>query len=295
MFFNCYELVRHVERYLDIGDLQRLGATNRHLGEWVRDYVKRRISRVSAQYFAHADDLLDIIRCCDTVISGSTALHLLLPEYGTPWTPSDLDIYVPQRNTDMLLKLVTRQGYEVIVEPPVRRVGYTYTHVNRVVILSNGRQCVDVIVSRTRTALSPIFQFHSTVVMNFISGDTMFSSYLALTLRHLSLVNAGPLYYDAEKHAMIRTIRKYVSRGFRYIHCEEQHGLTRSCKVTTRTVTDHAMLWFNFHAIPCLSHNFQEVMRGFGVLDLQWMLGGMPCGLESAFARPRVDVVEDQS
>lgn len=64
---------------------------------------------------------------------------------------------------------------------------------------------------------------------------------------------------------MIRAIRKYVLRGFRYIH-----------------VTDRAMLWFNFHAIPYLSHNFQEVFRAFGVLDLQWMLGGMPCGIVKA-------------
>ncbi|KIK18502.1 hypothetical protein PISMIDRAFT_50173, partial [Pisolithus microcarpus 441] len=123
------------------------------------------------------------------VISGSTALHVLLPECGTLWTPTDLDIYVLHREAERLLDHLTDQGYAVIAELPVKKVGYTYSHVSRLVVLTNGKNSVDVVVSKTSTTLSPIFQFHSTAVMNFISADTIFSGYPTLTLWHLSVVN----------------------------------------------------------------------------------------------------------
>ncbi|KAI6008657.1 hypothetical protein BKA83DRAFT_4029724, partial [Pisolithus microcarpus] len=62
--------------------------------------------------------------------------------------------------------------------------------VSRLVVLTNGKNSVDVVVSKTSTTLSPIFPFHSTAVMNFISADTIFSGYPTLTLWHLSVVNA---------------------------------------------------------------------------------------------------------
>lgn len=66
IFINCAELVRHVLSYCD----------------------------------AQAQDL---VHGCDAVISGSTALHLLLPKCGTAWTPKDLDLYVPLRTSAVLL------------------------------------------------------------------------------------------------------------------------------------------------------------------------------------------------
>lgn len=42
-------------------------------------------------------------------------------------------------------------------------------------------------------------------------------------------------------------------------------------------------MWFNYETIPQASQSYLEVFRQFGVLDLQWILGSMPCGLESAF------------
>lgn len=91
-FLNCPELVRQMLAYCDVGDLQY------------------RVCCVGAQYFSTGDVALDILRKCDAVISGSTALHILLPECGTSWTPRDLDIYVSQANSAMLLHHVSLQG-----------------------------------------------------------------------------------------------------------------------------------------------------------------------------------------
>ncbi|KAI6043799.1 hypothetical protein EDC04DRAFT_2537182, partial [Pisolithus marmoratus] len=106
------------------------------------------------------------------------------------------------------------EGYSTITESVVDHLGYGYSHVQHILIVSNGTRKIDLEVSRTVTALSPIFQFHSTAVMNFVSTDTIFCSYPKLTLCLLSMVNAGPLYYSSHKCGIIEGIRKYTTHGF---------------------------------------------------------------------------------
>lgn len=284
-----------VQENCDMGELQNLACVSRRLTELVRDHVKHRIICVGAQYFRTGAALFDMLRSCDAVVSGSTALRILMPDVGIPWSPSDLDIYLPRHTLTVMLRRMQHEGYTIIAEPPVKRSGYNYSHVSRVLVVGNGQCTVDLVVSRTSTALSPIFQFHSTVVMNFVSADTVFCGYPTLTLRGLSMVNAGPLYYSADKRPILSAMQKYLLRGIRYVRCRDQHSISQTCKVTTRTLTDNASMWFNFETIPEASRTHTEVFRLFGILDLQWMLGGMPCGLESAFCRPRVDVVEENS
>ncbi|KAI6013549.1 hypothetical protein EDC04DRAFT_2579281, partial [Pisolithus marmoratus] len=137
-----------------------------------------------------------ILRTCEAVISGSTALHLLLLECRTPWKPTDLDIYVPQHNLTLIQNRLKVEGYTTIDELAVNKVGYHYSHVSHVLVVSKDQRKINIVMSRTATALSPIFQFHSTAIMNFVSTNTIFCSYLTLTLRSLSMVNAGPLYYS---------------------------------------------------------------------------------------------------
>ncbi|KAI6034745.1 hypothetical protein BKA83DRAFT_4043192, partial [Pisolithus microcarpus] len=257
-------------------------------------YLKHRLCCVASQYFQNAQKL-DILRTCDAVVSGSTALRLLLPEIGMPWTPKDLDIYMPLATSRLLLDRLQYEGYTIHSQIQTNVVNYTYSHVHGVVVLSKGQSKIDVVISRTSTALSPIFQFHSMAVMNFVSADTIFCSYPELTLRRLSMVNAGPLYCSLDRHGILDAVRKYQTRGIQYIWCQDFHGLKNTCKVSTRTVTDAAMMWINLEGLPRASRSFLDVFRQFGMLDLQWILGGMPCGLESAFCRPCVEVIEEES
>ncbi|KAI6027782.1 hypothetical protein BKA83DRAFT_4014945, partial [Pisolithus microcarpus] len=155
-----------------------------------------------------------ILRKCDAVISGSTALHILLPECGTSWTPRDLDIYVLQANSAMLLHHILLQGYRTIKDVDLNKKGYTYSMHSHVVVVTDGHRRIDIIVSSSSAAMTPIFQFHSTAVMNFISVDTIFSCYPALTLRHPSMMNAGHLYYGTPTGTLLEAVRKYQARGF---------------------------------------------------------------------------------
>lgn len=109
------------------------------------------------------------------------------------------------------------------------------------------------------------------------------------------MMNAGHLYYGTLTGTLLEAVRKYQARGFRYVRCKDVHAQRQTCKVSSHTLTDSGMMWMNMVAVPESSHSCLEIFRQFGVLDIQWMLGGMPCGLEYAFCRPRVEVVNEDS
>lgn len=203
------------------------------------------------------------------------------PDLGAGWTPSDLDIHVPAHTELMMTRGLAHAGYGIIAEVPTQMVGY-FSHVSRVVVVSNGRCKIDVVVSRTSPALSSIFQFHSTVTMNFVSADTLFCAYPRLILRRLSMLNAGPLYHSTVTSRVIAALQKYLSRGIRYISCRDAHGLSSTCKVTSCTLVRQC-----HHAVQLPPHPRDDAYKRrclwqCGVLDVQWMLGGRPCGPQSA-------------
>ncbi|KIK12663.1 hypothetical protein PISMIDRAFT_120481 [Pisolithus microcarpus 441] len=284
-----------MQSYCDVAILQQFGATSRRYSQLVRGYLQSRVVSVGAQYFTEGKILIDILRTCDAVISGSTALHVMLPEHGTAWSPQDLDIYVTQACTERLLRKVLFEGYTIVKDANLNEMGYTYPKVSHLFVFTKGHRRIDVIVSSTSTAISPILQFHSTAVMNFISADTIFCCYPSLTLRQLSMMNAAFLYFGATTAAVLEAVAKYKSRGFHFVRCKDVHDRKNLCKVRTRTLTDGATMWINMLDIPEASHTCDDLFRQLGVLDVQWMLGGMPCDLECAFCRPRVEVVKDES
>ncbi|KAI6126360.1 hypothetical protein EDD16DRAFT_1473580 [Pisolithus croceorrhizus] len=168
--------------YCNLADLQCFAATSHQCATQVQDYLQGRLHSVGAQYFCNADIFIDILCTCDAVISGSTTLHILLLRLRTPWTLADLDIYMLQVTSMLMLSCLMAQDYHIVTEGDDDEVPYTPCNRGQVVLLTNGKRWIHVVVSATASALSPIFHFHSTAVMNFISTDTIFCCYPRLTL-----------------------------------------------------------------------------------------------------------------
>ncbi|KAI6101386.1 hypothetical protein EDD16DRAFT_1486555 [Pisolithus croceorrhizus] len=144
---------------------------------------------------------MDILHACDAVISGSTALHILLLKQGTEWMPGDLDLYIPQMMLVPMVSCLMEEGYAMVTECEGEDMPYTPTNGVHIVQLTNSKQRIDVIVSGTASALSLIFHFHSTAVMNFVSADTIFCTYPRLTLQQLSLVMRQVMMHWHHEHA----------------------------------------------------------------------------------------------
>ncbi|KAI6094778.1 hypothetical protein EDD17DRAFT_1497039 [Pisolithus thermaeus] len=191
--------------YCDLGDLQHFAATSHQGAAQVWDYLQGRLCSVGAQYFHNANIFLDILHTCDAVISGSMALHFLLPRLGMPWMPGDLDLYVPQIMSMLMLSHLMAQDFQLVTEGDDNEP-YTPSNEVHVVHLTNGKCRIDIVVSGMASALSPIFHFHSTAVMNFMSTNTVFCCYPRLTLQHLSLVNVGALCNGEDTDDLSRAV-----------------------------------------------------------------------------------------
>ncbi|KIO00970.1 hypothetical protein M404DRAFT_94553, partial [Pisolithus tinctorius Marx 270] len=123
------------------------------------------------------------------VISRSTALSILLPEMSTTWTASNLDIYVPKHLFAHLSILLQKEGYHILCERAQNENTYTPSSILTVITFDNNTRLINIIVSNSYTALSPIFQFLNTCIVNFISAYGIFCTYPNLTLHALSMAN----------------------------------------------------------------------------------------------------------
>ncbi|KIO02726.1 hypothetical protein M404DRAFT_53418, partial [Pisolithus tinctorius Marx 270] len=123
------------------------------------------------------------------IVSRSTALCLVLPANAYNWLTLDLNIYVPHYNQVQLYNLLHKHHYRVIHNGKCNVKNYSLSTIYTVTTFGNNQKVIDVIVFKTVSALSPIFQFHSTAIMNFFSADSLYCTYLSLTLHHHAMVN----------------------------------------------------------------------------------------------------------
>ncbi|KAI6142226.1 hypothetical protein BKA82DRAFT_3958195, partial [Pisolithus tinctorius] len=157
-----------------------------------------------------------ILSACDTVVSGSTALRMLLPANSCNWSSSDLDIYVPYNSQPQLYNLLCKHQYNIVHKGRTNHNDYSPSTIFTVTTFRNGQRHIDIIVSKTSSALSPIFQFHSTAIMNFFMADSLFCVYPSLTLHHCALINTASLCSCTFTPSHMLALFKYKSHGFHF-------------------------------------------------------------------------------
>ncbi|KIO12018.1 hypothetical protein M404DRAFT_125896, partial [Pisolithus tinctorius Marx 270] len=184
-----FDVTEEILRHCNASDLFTYACTSTSSATLVKEYLTARLLTVYGKFFQSPRNVPHILASCDAVISGSTALSILLPEMSTTWTAGDLDIYVPKRSFAHLSILLQKEGYHILRERTQNENTYTPSSILTVITFDNNTRLIDVVVSNSYTALSPIFQFHNTCVMNFISAYGIFCAYPNLTLHALSMVN----------------------------------------------------------------------------------------------------------
>lgn len=226
------------------------------MSRWFRNYVQQYIlRRVNSMLGAWVDDpwlLRSMMRLTRSVVSGSSILSFVV---GGCWEPEDLDIWTPQGHHDQMVNyLVQAEGYNIthhfafIDNVPASDPGQYYPGhaVKRVTKLHRSQQGstpiskavkVDVIESVSEFSISPIFDFHSSVVMNWLTADTIVVTDPANTFAYRAVVNnRGPR--DATRESVWRA--KYAARGFRLISPQS------IADVTLRSTWDPANLRYKF-------------------------------------------------
>ena len=250
--------------------------------------LQHRMDSLAAPFFSSGMILREILQTCDTVVSGSAALCLLLPISTTKWKPNDLDLYVPHRHMKVLTGCLQSLGYQLLPCGPDNHCAYSSSQVTAVHKFILGQNVIEVIESSTDASFSPIFLFDSTAVMNFVSANTIFAAYPNLTLQYKSLLNPYSLYGNTYDRIKISHLEKYLQRGFQFIPCQESHTSPFQCRSNACAVTDSGSLWIN------LRTGLRMEFLQYGVLDVEWRLGGHICGSD-CFLRPRIHVIKDKS
>ncbi|KIN99015.1 hypothetical protein M404DRAFT_114703, partial [Pisolithus tinctorius Marx 270] len=129
------------------------------------------------------------------------------------WTPQDLNLYIVQRNIEFLLAALKIQGYQVIYINAANAVHYYNSHIASVFTLAHNNCKINIVISSSTTAISPIFHYHSTALMNFISHDSVFCAYPELTLHKHSYMDPFIIFSQALKCLTMEAFVKYHDRG----------------------------------------------------------------------------------
>ncbi|KAI6011259.1 hypothetical protein BKA83DRAFT_4067489, partial [Pisolithus microcarpus] len=132
-------------------------------------------------FFEDPDEIYHLLAAYNAVILGSSALSFLLPEKDMYWTPHDLDMYISEKDAQPLLHKLCNHRYRITTERDGNDDPYPYSHIQTVFILHHGTSKINVITSNGCT-ISPIFQYHSTVLFNFLTANSIFCVYPELTL-----------------------------------------------------------------------------------------------------------------
>ena len=257
-------------------------------------YLRRKMNILSARFFDDSKDLAFILDACDAVVSGSTALHFLLPIASTPWSPTDLNIYVPIRCQLQLSHLLKKRGYRLQKRSKSSGSLYSASKIFNVLTFAKAQRKIDVVVSTSDCALLPIFQFHCTAVMNFVTAGSIFCAYPSLTFRALSMMNGAPLYNGSFSPVGVKALIKYKECGFAFISCPATHKFQFACKSANRCLTDGGCLWVDMDFVPRAGRHPENMFGRFAVIDVNWALGGLLCGAPAAFVCPYVrDTCDD--
>ncbi|KAI6007535.1 hypothetical protein F5J12DRAFT_720340 [Pisolithus orientalis] len=211
---------------------------------------------------------------------------LLLPASYTTWYPTDLDIYVPLHTFHYLTWLLNNHGYSSVSEGAVNHLTYSYSKIASIYTFSNGVCMMDVIISKTSAAFSPLFQFHSTALMNFVSHDQIFCVYPSLTLHHLSLINPGLLYANCFSDKHIDALQKYVLHGFKHVCCANVHDRGGYCRSKCHSITDTDCLWINTQSLPQACTLLGHIFLQYSIVNVNWLLGGRVCSSAGGFLWP---------
>ncbi|KAI5988181.1 hypothetical protein EDD15DRAFT_2141379, partial [Pisolithus albus] len=199
--------------FLNLYDIYCFANTSTRLSTIAYAYISHRRHLLTKPFFDNTDDAYHLLLTHHAIISGSCALRLLLPQRDVLWTPHDLDIYVCQEEARPLLLDLLAHGYTFTSPIFTTTPPYSSSHVHSVYVLHRNSSKIDVIVSNSMTAISPIFQFHSTILMNFVTAHSVYCAYPTLTLRQLSLINPYVVYEQPLQRSTLDVLLKYSERN----------------------------------------------------------------------------------
>jgi hypothetical protein len=229
-----------------------------------RNFIfSRKIRQLLHRYFQNLDRFRHQLAVTDSVVSGSSVLHVMAHE--PSWIPKDLDLYVPFGSSEQMSLFLTTEGYE---SETSRFTDWTKYAAGVHSVTKFRRECdgaeIDLVESSFSCVINSIVRFHSTCVMNFITCDRIVSLYPRLTLRNLAVIQDGVAWRTTRWKPM------YERRNIDFVSIssiQEHHIPTFGIRV--RTLGDQDTLVCGYGS---------EMVTGSGKQFVE-----NPCGSEGPF------------
>ncbi|KAG6901521.1 hypothetical protein C0995_010895 [Termitomyces sp. Mi166 len=188
------DVIEKIFFQLNLLELRVMAATSTTFRDTAYRHMSTTIETAFTRVGFEASHILPLLDRTGSVVSGSFPLMLL-----NPWTfiANDLDIYVPKGRAQTIINdLCVHYNLALISKSPTpdheRLTPDDYEglpSVAKIFRCGRGRMSTNIIESTTSSPLSPIFQFHSTAVMNFLSGSEIYCAYPDLTFSFRNLVS----------------------------------------------------------------------------------------------------------
>jgi hypothetical protein len=203
---------------MDLAQLMAFSGTSKLFRRIVKAFINRFVHQTIRPFFNDSTLFLNLLHHTRSVLSGSLALSLLFPcNSHSTWKCGDADILVPREHKSAVITFLKAAfGYEVIhmfasdlTHNPDSRIH----EVVRMLYKDKDKQ-VDIIISDSDSSILPIWRFHSTIVMNFVSADGIYCAFPSHTLRYRGIVNPIHIQSGLPSSRIENCIQKYKSRGF---------------------------------------------------------------------------------
>ncbi|KAG1844559.1 hypothetical protein C8R48DRAFT_735493 [Suillus tomentosus] len=225
---------------------------------------------------------IQLLKFTDSIVSGSTALNLIMPQ-SQHFATHDVDIYVTEKYEHVVVEYLKHQEEYTVADKINPKAEYDDSAIARIYKLENGGKKIDIIVTHRECAIAPVLQFHSTVVMNYITADDIVCMYPKWTCDRKGFINPRLYMEDKTNLRTVEALMKYTKRGFRL--CAEPfqlgaHNCNRSidCPHATRTTVDERMFNWNINNGIAIG---TAMMDCWEVPIIVWSLGGHGCTTES--------------
>lgn len=224
------ELREKIVDSCDVRTMTALASTSKYWDHKRSKCVYLRVINILKHFQLDPKTFLEFLTRTSSVISGSAALLVFCPGL---FIPGDLDIYCPEENlNDVLDFLDTFTEYhspeecspreELVEDAEYDAWVFSENHIAKVLKLRcsppSDSMCADptmvnIIAVREIHPIMAISHFHSTPVMNIITGKGAICVYPELTLRMRGVINT-------QKESITKTrkfgrcLEKYRQRGF---------------------------------------------------------------------------------
>jgi hypothetical protein len=202
----------------------------------------------------------------------------------------DLDIYVPTSQDDTMLTIAKRQLR-------FREFAYTTSAYNinssikKIHHLRKKGKRMNLVVVKGEEPTVAIFQFQSTVVMNYLSASEIYCAYPSLTMHRLSVVNVPVLIRESQRPGgrdrIYSCLEKYFARGISFKsdvkqfngHTHHNCHTDAECPLTIRTNFDEKGLRATLFPLT----EAEETRLTLNKHMVVWALGGPKCGSTCTF------------